>query len=128
MSKVVIFLGAKSKEELLCTEELSQKGIKINIATDDGTCGQKGMATDILEKSLKTIRPDMLYACGPMPMLKIIYRLSEKYGFKGQVSLETSMACGIGACLGCALETGDKNKYVHVCKDGPVFDLNDIQI
>lgn len=128
MSKFIFFSGAKSKEDLLCMEDLSQKGLKVNIATDDGTCGEKGMVTEILEKSLKTNQPGIVYACGPLPMLKTISLLSEKYGFKAQVSLETNMACGIGACLGCAVETGDKDKYAHVCKDGPVFDLNDIRL
>jgi len=70
--------------------------------------------------------PVMVYACGPYPMLRAVAGVSRDRGWACQVSLETIMACGLGACLGCAVLRADMNGYVHVCKDGPVFDADDV--
>ncbi len=74
-------------------------------------------------------QPDVLYACGPQEMLKSVAVLAHKFAVKCQVSVETMMACGMGACLGCAVEPGGASKkYLHACLDGPVFDTNAINL
>ncbi len=125
MHRPVVFLGGRSKRDILCLEELSKKGLNIHVTTDDGTYGKMGLVTDLLEKRLEKQLPDMICACGPSAMLKKVAVLSEKYNTRCQISLETTMACGMGACLGCAVKIGNgKEKYAHACVDGPVFDLD----
>lgn len=126
--KPSLFYGAVTGKELLCKKELKGIGIKPVIATDDGTAGQKGNIVNILEGSIisGSLNPDesIIYACGPEPMLKALSALSDKYGIKGYAALEQKMACGIGTCLGCVVQTTSGLK--RVCKEGPVFPLNEI--
>lgn len=122
---VTFFTGGRSKEDLLCLEELSRKTKDLYVTTDDGSLGEKGLVTDAMEKVLKIKCPDVIYACGPLEMLKTVARLASKYRVKCQVSLETVMACGLGACLGCVVKNKKyEDTYAHVCFDGPVFDLD----
>jgi len=93
------------------------------ISTNDGSVGQKGMVTDLLEKELKA-GTDAVYACGPEPMLKKVSQIASKNKVKAYVCLEKFMACGVGACLSCVCQT--KYGLARVCKDGPVFDSKDI--
>ena len=80
---------------------------------------------NIMFKILEEEKPDIVYACGPKVMLKFVAQMCAQYGVRCEVSLEERMACGVGACLGCATpirrEDGSVT-YLHVCKDGPVFD------
>ena len=70
-------------------------------------------------------RADIIYACGPMEMLKCVVGIAEKHSIPCQVSIETIMACGMGACLGCVVEKkNDASIYMHACMDGPVFDAD----
>jgi dihydroorotate dehydrogenase electron transfer subunit len=140
-SKPTILLGAKTKSQILCEKEFIALGCEVKIATDDGSKGFKGYVSDLLKNLLKAyaherapaypIRPGAslklaatIYACGPKPMLKEIALISAKYHIPAQVSLEEHMACGIGACLGCVVST--KNGYKRVCKEGPVFNADEI--
>jgi dihydroorotate dehydrogenase electron transfer subunit len=73
--------------------------------------------------------PDIVYACGPLAMLKCVIDMAEGHAVRCQISIETAMACGIGACLGCAVEQRDASgKYLHACLDGPVFDTDKIRL
>lgn len=121
-----VLLGAKTKSHILCEKQFKRLGCAVKISTDDGSRGHKGRVTDLLKHLLSTIdyRPSTIYACGPRPMLKEISALSCRLHIPAQVSLEEHMACGIGACLGCAVDTRDG--YQRVCKDGPVFPAGDI--
>lgn len=120
-----MFLGGKSEHDLLCQDNFNNAGIKTEIATDDGSIGRKGLVTRLLEEAVPTGRPDLICACGPMPMLKAVADIAEKYGIPCQISIETIMACGMGACLGCAVKnTANTDRYDHVCIDGPVFDAH----
>jgi dihydroorotate dehydrogenase electron transfer subunit len=105
-------------------------GVKtVNITTDDGTAGEKDVVTGPLERAVKEGRPDVIYACGPLPMLRATVRLARRYGIPCQISIETMMGCGIGACLGCAVPAaGGGDKYLHACVDGPVFNAADIDL
>jgi len=120
--ETIVLIGARTKGEILCVEEFKKAGCSVKISTDDGSAGTKGRVTNLLENVLrKTHDPDctMVFACGPKPMLKGVATISKKFEIPAQLSLESHMACGIGACLGCVVDTIDG--YKRVCKEGPVF-------
>lgn len=121
LKKISVLIGAKTKSHILCEKEFKNSGCNVKIATDDGSAGFPGRVTALLEKQLAAINPErsVVYACGPQPMLREIIRISREKEVLAEVSLEAHMACGIGACLGCAVDT--KNGYKRVCQDGPVF-------
>ncbi|MDD5558355.1 dihydroorotate dehydrogenase electron transfer subunit [Candidatus Methylomirabilis sp.] len=131
-TKMTVFLGGRSKADLLCTADFRRAGAKIHVTTEDGSAGQKGLVTELLEQYLHTRHPTpdtSIYACGPYPMLAALASLAEKYELPYQASLEASMACGFGACMGCVVPVkggGQDRTYRLVCKDGPVFDARDI--
>jgi dihydroorotate dehydrogenase electron transfer subunit len=118
------FLGFRSSDFIVLKDEFEQAA-DVSISTDDGTAGYHGLVTDLLEKELVKGKFDLIYACGPMPMIRKAAALAEQYSALCQVSMEQRMGCGIGACLVCACKTkagaGDEWEYSHVCKDGPVF-------
>jgi dihydroorotate dehydrogenase electron transfer subunit len=129
----VVLIGAKNKSQILCEKEFKKLGYSVKISTDDGSRGLKGKVTELLTCLLSAIGPayrtgrhrlSAIYACGPKPMLKEITRISRKRHVYAQISLEEHMACGIGACLGCAVNT--KEGLVRVCKEGPVFAADEI--
>ena len=101
------------------------------IATEDGSVWTKGNVMDALKEG--GIEPDILYACGPMPMLKAIRSYAMEKGILAYISLEERMACGVGACLGCVCKTAavDHHSHVHnarICTDGPVFEAREVEI
>lgn len=97
------------------------KADKLMITTDDGSCGTKGMVSAVLtENVLQNGGYSAVYACGPAPMLNYVKQVSEKCGVQCWLSMEARMACGMGVCLGCTIETSEGLK--RCCKDGPVFD------
>jgi len=151
--KLYLILGAKNKRFVLLEEEFKQLGFQVGIATDDGSYGQKGLATEVLKKFIpqkdlrRLVQPahhppnrkkreltsvtigaykpiDIIYACGPKEMLKAAAKIAQENEISAQVCLEEYMACGLGVCLGCAVKT--KNGYKMVCKDGPVFEASEI--
>ena len=129
ISKCTVFIGSRSKHDLLCSDDFLKLGIKVLITTEDGSAGKKGFVTDILETSIKENPPDIIYGCGPTAMLKPLALISEIYSIPCRVSIETIMACGIGACLGCAVESKKTpEKYLHACLNGPVFDAKAIKL
>jgi len=121
-----VLIGARSAKQILCEKEFKQKGCAVEIATDDGSRGFKGRVTELLDNLLSAIdhRASVIYACGPRPMLKEVSRISAKHKIPAQISLEEHMSCGIGACLGCAVNTTEGLK--RVCKEGPVFRAEEI--
>ncbi|MFC1644327.1 dihydroorotate dehydrogenase electron transfer subunit, partial [Candidatus Omnitrophota bacterium] len=127
--KVDFFIGACAKKHVVCTEKLKKLGARVYVATEDGTRGYKGHVTGLLEKHLKKKEKNktrqVVYACGPKPMLAELAKVVKKHKVQAQVSLDAYMACGIGSCLGCAVRT--KDGYKLVCKDGPVFDAQEIK-
>ena len=114
---VIAVLGFNSKEEIFYAKEFKKLGVKVVIATLDGSVGVKGLVTD----AMKGLEYDYVYACGPIPMLKAIYKDAKA---PGQYSLEERMGCGFGVCRGCSIKT--KQGIRRVCKDGPVFKGEDI--
>jgi dihydroorotate dehydrogenase electron transfer subunit len=131
--QTIFFYGAKTQKECCSLEEFTPSFTQTHIATDDGSFGQKGLVTDSLEdflESSKKINSNLeLFSCGPAPMLKKVQELARKYQLECQLSLETIMACGMGICMGCAVEVNSKKddrKYHLVCKDGPVFKAEEV--
>ncbi|MCM8801010.1 MAG: dihydroorotate dehydrogenase electron transfer subunit [Candidatus Omnitrophica bacterium] len=123
----IVLIGAKKKDEILAEEDFRRIGCKVKVSTEDGSRGFKGKVTDLLIKVLKKgsfPKEAIIYACGPRRMLEEINLISKRYRVSAQVSLEEHMACGIGACFGCVVNTRDG--YKRVCKDGPVFNIDEI--
>lgn len=121
---VITFLGARTKEYLL-TSYLND----VRTATDDGSSGYHGTVIDLLKQFLNTDNKKncKIYACGPTPMLAALTNLTNEYNIRCEISLETAMACGFGICQGCAVELKNKEMgYALSCKDGPVFNSNEI--
>ena len=125
--RIIVLIGAKTKRELLCAKDFKKLGAKVYLATDDGSQGYKGLVTGLLQKVLLTaynLQLTTIYACGSKLMLKELTRIAKTFRVLAYGSLEENMACGVGACLGCAIRT--KDGYRRVCKDGPVFNLQEI--
>jgi len=122
------YLGFRNKDFVVMEDEFNAVSSSLNISTDDGSKGSKGLVTDLLERDLQAMKPDILYACGPTPMLKRVAYLAESFVIPCQLSLEQRMGCGFGACLVCACRTKKEGKldYSRVCKDGPVFWSSDV--
>ena len=108
-----VILGFNTYEEIFLLDEFEDLDVPVTVTTADGSFGVKGFVTDAMEPADSRY----VFACGPLPMLKAVYK---KSGCPtGQYSLEERMACGFGACMGCSMETRFGPK--RVCKDGPVF-------
>lgn len=126
--KPSLIYGSRCKDDLLILNELEKLGSEIITCTDDCSFGREGMVTDVLTNFLASPSSKgtsyMIYACGPKPMLAAISQIALDKHIKGYVSLEENMACGFGACLGCSVKTG--KGYKRVCKEGPVFPIEDI--
>jgi dihydroorotate dehydrogenase electron transfer subunit len=104
--EVLVLIGGKSRERILGIKEFKKMGLEPQMATEDGSLGMSGLATDLLERELMTQGRNSatLYACGPMPMLARVSQIADQFDLPCQVLLEARMACGVGACLGCAVK------------------------
>ena len=127
--EVTCVIGYRDAKTFLL-EELQQYS-KVVIATEDGSLGTKGNVIDALNEN--NIVPDLIYSCGPMPMLRGIKNWAEPKNIPAYISLEERMACGVGACLGCVCKTKETDHHSHVnnariCTDGPVFDSREVEI
>ena len=125
--KPVVITGFRNKDLVILQSDFRKDNCELYLTTDDGTAGEKAFVTDVLKRKLNDI--DEVCACGPSPMLKAIAEICNDAGVPCQVSLEERMGCGIGACLvcACAVRKNDGTEdYVHVCKDGPVFDSKEV--
>ncbi len=122
-AKRCFFLGGRTKSDLLCLARLEKLDLELYLATDDGSAGHTGPLTEPMARVALQAAPEMICACGPPGMLKAVFRMAATWGCRCQVAVETLMACGMGACQGCALEkAGRAGSYLHACQDGPVFD------
>jgi len=122
----IIILGGRNRRELEpLVGDFDRLGMKLLLATDDGSMGVDGLVTDVLAG--EGLSSDyILYSCGPKPMLAAVYKELGDSGVSCQVSIESVMACGMGACLGCSVGARDEG-YVHVCTDGPVFKAEELE-
>lgn len=124
-----LLLGGTSGAFLPPDEYFRAHGVEPAVATDDGSRGRYGPVTALLEQRLgRARRPLRVHACGPMPMLARVVELTRAAGVAAHLSLESRMACGVGACLGCVLpfRVGGKLEYRRVCREGPVFDGEEV--
>ena len=128
-AQVIALLGFRDAEHVILEEDF-KKYADTYIATDDGSYGHGGFVTELLREQLEKGDVDIIHACGPIPMLKLIAESAAQFNVPCQVSLEERMGCGIGACLVCACKIkvaqGDGWTYKHVCKDGPVFNSKEV--
>jgi dihydroorotate dehydrogenase electron transfer subunit len=129
-SPVEFVLGAATASRLY--GELTAKRMvgRIAVTTDDGTAGEKGLVTDVLPEAIERINAEIVYACGPMPMLQAVGEVAAKRAIRAQVAVEESMACGIGVCMTCVLPVrgaDGKSRFVRSCVDGPVFDALNVR-
>jgi dihydroorotate dehydrogenase electron transfer subunit len=133
-TRVRLFYGARTAELLVDAQKFAQLGCELVLSTDDGTRGERGFITNVLERS---DAPDALYACGPSPMLRRVGEIAAGFGVRAQLSLEETFGCGVGGCWGCvvpliatsaqapafpsAARGGSDVVYARICKEGPVF-------
>jgi len=108
--EILVLIGGKSRERILGIKEFKKMGLGPQLATEDGSLGMSGLVTDLLERELMTRGRNsaVLYACGPMPMLARVSQIADQFDVPCQVLLEARMACGVGACLGCAVKVKEE--------------------
>ena len=122
----VAVLGFRNAERVMLTEDFSAACREVHLASDDGSVGVHGFVDGVVDDLLaKENDFTAVLACGPKPMLRAVYAAARKHGVPCQVSMEERMGCGIGACLVCACKMADGHQH-HVCKDGPVFDAQEV--
>jgi dihydroorotate dehydrogenase electron transfer subunit len=140
--KAILFYGVRNSDELVMAKEASALSKETFIASDDGSAGKKGLITSVLADFMGSSGERLpVYACGPAPMLRALHGIVSPKGVKCYVSMEEHMACGVGACLGCVVKvrsqptvggspesavSSQKWIYKRVCKEGPIFDIEDI--
>lgn len=124
--KAYAVLGFATKDAVILCDDFKEAGCETIVTTDDGSFGIHGFVTDALKDIIDKV--DEVCACGPTPMLKAVAEVCRNNSKPCQVSLEERMGCGIGACLVCACKTrqGENEEYVHVCKNGPVFNAEEV--
>ncbi len=122
-------LGVRSRTVLTVTDSEIERR-HISVATDDGSLGYRGDVVQLLARRLDELdgRKVNIYGCGPGPMLTFLKRLCQERSIPAQVSLEVPMGCGVGACQSCAVLKADRKGYLLVCQDGPVFDIDAVDL
>ena len=118
-------VGFRDRDHAILLDDLKACCPSVTVATEDGSLGEQGFVTSPVEKLLETNTYDAVLCCGPKAMLQAVATLAERHHVPCQVSLEERMACGVGACLGCAVRMKD-GAMLHVCKDGPIFDAGEV--
>ncbi len=129
--QVTFCYGARTADYLAGVEDFEQLGIDVRIATDDGSRGQHGLVTDLLQHVLAERQGQpRIVCCGPEPMMEAVAHIAHAAGVPCQVSLETPMACGIGICFTCVAKVRQADgtwDYKRTCVEGPVFDAETIE-
>ncbi len=122
-----LLIGTKSKKEVLPKNELSKVKAKIMHSTNDGSYGVKGFVTHLLDQLIDKEGAENLFiqTCGPKPMMHAVITLARKYEIEGEASFDETMACGVGACLGCMVKTKEES-WVPSCTHGPVFQFSEL--
>jgi len=122
---MTLLWGARTKDLFFLMDKIP-KAINFIPVTEDGSLGEKGLVTERLKKMLRSgYRPEYILSCGPQLMLKALARIAREFDIPGQVLYTERMACGFGACLGCAVPKAGGG-YLHVCTDGPAFKFEEI--
>lgn len=125
------YLGFRNKDFVMLENDFKGVTNNLTITTDDGSYQNKGFAIDYLKEKMEKEKYECIYACGPIPMLRVVQKYALENNINCQISLEEKMGCGLGVCLGCAVKTAkspkEKPEYFHVCKGGPVFNAKDVE-
>ena len=126
---VTAVLGYRNNDMFLKAE--FDEVAKVYVATEDGSVGTKGNVLDAVKEN--GLSGDVLFSCGPMPMLRALKYFAQENNMKAYISLEERMACGVGACLGCVCKTTKKDEHsqvnnARICTDGPVFDAEEVDL
>lgn len=118
-----VFLGFRTADRVIMEDEFKAVSKSVTVGTDDGSYGYNGYIADKAAEFIDNGMTDMIYACGPLPMLRAVKKIAEDRYIPCQISMEQRMGCGIGACLVCTCQTNKDGMdgQVRVCKDGPVF-------
>ena len=140
-ARVRLYYGARTAERLVERERFAAAGCDVRVATDDGSAGFRGYATELLAADIQL--PELILACGPTPMLRVVATLANERGIRAQLSLEETFGCGVGGCWGCTVPIarssaqappfpdaaggGSDTVYARVCKEGPVFWAHDLR-
>lgn len=131
-SVVRLFVGGRTRDDILCITEFERLGVECYVATEDGSLGESGLVTEALIRRLSAGgKKPRIFACGPSGMLNAVAGIAAQWNIPCQVSLEGYMACGMGACLGCVTpghrHSDETPDYRCVCADGPVFDAGELK-
>jgi dihydroorotate dehydrogenase electron transfer subunit len=129
-SEVEFVVGAATAARLYGELAVKRMVGRVTVTTDDGSAGEKGLVTDVLPETIERINAEIVYACGPMGMLRAVGDVARQRAIRAQVAVEESMACGIGVCMTCVLPVrgaDGKSRFVRSCVDGPVFDALNVR-
>ena len=123
---VSVILGARRADHIMAEADFHELGVEVQVATEDGSRGDKGLVTDLLAPWLTdSSEPKIIYACGPTAMMRACHALAAKASVPCRVALENRMACGFGVCLGCAVPMASGG-FSLVCNRGPVYDADEL--
>lgn len=129
-SPVRLLMGGRTRDDILVVTEFERLGVETYVSTDDGSLGEEGFVTQMLERKLHKYPAAEVYCCGPLPMISAVNTICAAQNVPLQVSLEALMACGVGACLGCVVKgaghTEEHPRYLCTCKAGPVFHAGEL--
>jgi dihydroorotate dehydrogenase electron transfer subunit len=129
--QVTLCYGARSKEHVAGVDDFRRHGVTVHVSTDDGSLGRHGLVTDLIEPAVQASPLKcQIVCCGPEPMMKATAAVAQRLGIRCLVSLETPMACGIGACFSCVAKIRDASgnwDYRRTCVEGPVFDAASVE-
>jgi len=127
-ARVKVLYGGKCAADLPIRDRFSAAGFDVACSTDDGSFGHAGFVTSLLSAELERSRPGVLFVCGPDPMMEKTAGIARTLGIPAQISLESIMGCGFGACWGCVkrIRRSGETKWRKICEDGPVFPASDI--
>ncbi|MDR1963950.1 MAG: dihydroorotate dehydrogenase electron transfer subunit [Planctomycetaceae bacterium] len=124
-SRCTLLYGTRTASRIVCMEDFEKLGIEIHLAAEDGSIGYHGFVTDLISKVYQPGESTRILCCGPHPMLHAAFQVARQFDLPCEVSLETSMSCGLGICYGCVVKCrceADTWDYRRTCVDGPVFD------
>lgn len=123
-AEMILLYGGRTKDHVYPMKEFKANGVKVHVATDDGSVGTKGRVSNLFSKIDLNTETTMVYTCGPNPMMAAVQKFCGENDLKGEAACEEIMACALGACLGCSIPT--KSGFKTVCYDGPCFDLSEV--
>ena len=122
--ELILLYGGRTAGHVYPMKEFKDNGVKVFVATDDGSRGVKGRVSELFSKIDLHPQTTFLYTCGPNPMMAAVQKFATENNLKAEAACEEVMACALGACLGCSIKT--TKGYKTVCYDGPVFDLSEV--